>query len=147
MQRDQHELSSSVDSESKQQIQSQIASTNILSMYQQDIDLVQHLIPTVGIVGMGNIGSVLADVLTQKNVIVKCYDKNEDHDGIDSVKQCDIIWICVDTPTVQGEKDFDYTNLKQAYLLNLIYLVIGIVLFYLSFLRARIKGTLINMGE
>ena len=114
MQRDQHELSSSVDSESKQQIQSQIASTNILSMYQQDIDLVQHLIPTVGIVGMGNIGSVLADVLTQKNVIVKCYDKNEDHDGIDSVKQCDIIWICVDTPTVQGEKDFDYTNLKSA---------------------------------
>ena len=41
----------------------------------------------------------------------------------------------------------NYTNLKQAYLLNLIYLIIGIVLFYLSFLRARIKGTLINMGE
>ena len=38
-------------------------------------------------------------------------------------------------------------NLVKAYLLNLIYLIIGIGLFYFSFLRARIKGTLINMGE
>ena len=41
----------------------------------------------------------------------------------------------------------DYENIKQAYLLNLVYLIFGIGLFYLSFLRARIKGTLINMGE
>ena len=41
----------------------------------------------------------------------------------------------------------NYENLKQAYLLNFVYLIIGIGLFYLSFLRARIKGTLINMGE
>lgn len=41
----------------------------------------------------------------------------------------------------------NYENIKQAYLLNLIYLIFGIGLFYLSFLRARIKGTLINMGE
>ena len=38
-------------------------------------------------------------------------------------------------------------SLIKAYLLNLIYLIIGIGLFYFSFLRARIKGTLINMGE
>ena len=41
----------------------------------------------------------------------------------------------------------NYENIKQAYLLNLIYLFGGIGLFYLSFLRARVKGTLINMGE
>ena len=41
----------------------------------------------------------------------------------------------------------DYENIKQAYLLNLVYLIFGIGLFYLSFLRARVKGTLINMGE
>tara|TARA_A100000164_G_C21910535_1_gene775402 strand:- start:1521 stop:2081 length:561 start_codon:yes stop_codon:yes gene_type:complete len=41
----------------------------------------------------------------------------------------------------------DYENLKQAYILNLIYLVIGIFMFYYSFLKARLKGTLINMGE
>tara|TARA_B100000965_G_C19370218_1_gene659961 strand:- start:210 stop:770 length:561 start_codon:yes stop_codon:yes gene_type:complete len=41
----------------------------------------------------------------------------------------------------------DYKNLNKAFILNLIYLTIGIGLFYFSFLKARIKGTLINMGE
>ena len=41
----------------------------------------------------------------------------------------------------------NYENLRQAYYLNLVYLVLGIFLFYFSFLKARIKGTLINMGE
>ena len=41
----------------------------------------------------------------------------------------------------------NYENLKSAYMLNFIYLVIGISLFYFSYLKARIKGTLINMGE
>ena len=40
----------------------------------------------------------------------------------------------------------NYENLKQAYLLNFLYLVIGISLFYFSYLKAR-TGTLINMGE
>jgi len=41
----------------------------------------------------------------------------------------------------------NYDNIKYAFLLNIIYLIIGILLFYRSFLKARIKGTLINMGE
>ena len=41
----------------------------------------------------------------------------------------------------------NYENLRQAYYLNLAYLAFGIFLFYYSFLKARIKGTLINMGE
>ncbi len=41
----------------------------------------------------------------------------------------------------------NYDNLKYAYLLNIVYLIIGIGLFYRSFLKARVKGTLINMGE
>ena len=41
----------------------------------------------------------------------------------------------------------NYENLKQGYILNLIYLTLGIILFYFSFLKARVKGTLINMGE
>ena len=41
----------------------------------------------------------------------------------------------------------NYENLRQAYYLNLAYLSFGIFLFYSSFLKARIKGTLINMGE
>ena len=41
----------------------------------------------------------------------------------------------------------NYENLIIAYLFTCIYLILGIGLFYFSFLRARIKGTLINMGE
>ena len=41
----------------------------------------------------------------------------------------------------------NYDNLKYAFILNLFYLVCGIGLFYISFIKARIKGTLINMGE
>ena len=58
-----------------------------------------------------------------------------------------LVYIFDETRNILLNGSIDYTNLKQAYLLNLIYLIIGIVLFYLSFLRARIKGTLINMGE
>ena len=58
-----------------------------------------------------------------------------------------LVYIFDETRNILLNGSIDYTNLKQAYLLNLIYLIIGIILFYLSFLRARIKGTLINMGE
>ena len=47
----------------------------------------------------------------------------------------------------KSKRYVNYENLKLAYILNLIYLTFGIILFYFSFLKARIKGTLINMGE
>ena len=58
-----------------------------------------------------------------------------------------LVYIFDETRNILLNGSIDYTNLKQAYLLNLIYLIIGLVLFYLSFLRARIKGTLINRSE
>ena len=58
-----------------------------------------------------------------------------------------LVYIFDETRNILINGFVNYENLKQAYLLNLIYLIIGISLFYLSFLRARIKGTLINMGE
>jgi len=41
----------------------------------------------------------------------------------------------------------DYKNLYYAYFLNLIYLSLSIIIFYISFSKARKKGTLMNMGE
>ncbi len=41
----------------------------------------------------------------------------------------------------------NYENLLYAYLLTLFYLCLGISLFIFSFVKARKKGTLINMGE
>ena len=40
-----------------------------------------------------------------------------------------------------------YSNIRDAFMLNAIYLFIGITLFYYSFSQARKKGSLINIGE
>ena len=58
-----------------------------------------------------------------------------------------LVYIFDETRNILLNNFVNYENLKQAYLLNLIYLTSGIILFYFSFLKARIKGTLINMGE
>ncbi len=58
-----------------------------------------------------------------------------------------LVYIFDETRNILINGLVDYENIKQAYLLNLVYLIFGVGLFYLSFLRARIKGTLINMGE
>ena len=58
-----------------------------------------------------------------------------------------LVYIFDETRNILLNGLIDYENLRYAYLLNLVYLTIGIFLFYFSFLKARIKGTLINMGE
>ena len=58
-----------------------------------------------------------------------------------------LVYIFDETRNILLNSSVNYENIKQAYLLNFIYLVFGIGLFYLSFLKARVKGTLINMGE
>ena len=58
-----------------------------------------------------------------------------------------LVYIFDETRNILLNGFVNYENLKLAYILNLIYLTFGIILFYFSFLKARIKGTLINMGE
>ena len=58
-----------------------------------------------------------------------------------------LVYIFDETRNILLNGYINYENLKQAYILNLIYLTFGIILFYFSFLKARVKGTLINMGE
>ena len=58
-----------------------------------------------------------------------------------------LVYIFDETRNILLNGFINYENLKQAYFLNLAYLALGIFLFYFSFLKARIKGTLINMGE
>ena len=58
-----------------------------------------------------------------------------------------LVYIFDETRNILLNGLVNYENIRQAYLLNLIYLIFGIGLFYISFLRARVKGTLINMGE
>tara|TARA_B100001121_G_scaffold143564_1_gene125579 strand:+ start:5796 stop:6587 length:792 start_codon:yes stop_codon:yes gene_type:complete len=58
-----------------------------------------------------------------------------------------LVYIFDETRNILLNDLINYENLKYAYFLNIIYLSCGIGLFYLSFIKARIKGTLINMGE
>ena len=58
-----------------------------------------------------------------------------------------LVYIFDETRNILINGFVNFENLRQAFLLNIIYLSIGIVLFYVSFLKARVKGTLINMGE
>ena len=58
-----------------------------------------------------------------------------------------LVYIFDETRNILLNNSVNFENLKYAYFLNLIYLTFGICLFYFSFLKARIKGTLINMGE
>ena len=62
-------------------------------------------------------------------------------------KSLPLVYIFDETRNILLNGFINYENLKMAYLLNFIYLICGIGLFYFSFLKARIKGTLINMGE
>ena len=58
-----------------------------------------------------------------------------------------LVYIFDETRNILLNDFINYENLKTAFMLNVVYLTFGIFLFYFSFLRARIKGTLINMGE
>ncbi len=62
-------------------------------------------------------------------------------------KALPLVYIFDETRNILLNGSINYENLKYAFVLNLFYLVIGIGLFYYSFLKARIKGTFLNMGE
>ncbi len=58
-----------------------------------------------------------------------------------------LVYIFDEARNILMNGDVDYTKIYFAYFLNIIYLVVSICLFYMSFSRSREKGTLINMGE
>ena len=62
-------------------------------------------------------------------------------------KALPLVYIFDEARNILLNSTINYENLFTAYLLTSIYLGCGIALFYLSFLKARNKGTLMNMGE
>ncbi len=62
-------------------------------------------------------------------------------------KMLPLVYIFDETRNILINEMINYNNLIYAYSLNLVYLLVGIVFFYASFAKARIKGTLMNMGE
>ncbi len=62
-------------------------------------------------------------------------------------KALPLVYIFDETRNILINNLVNYENLKIAFALNVVYLTFGLMLFYYSFLKARDKGTLINMGE
>ena len=58
-----------------------------------------------------------------------------------------LVYIFEEARHILVEQTVNYKNIVQAFYLNIVYLVIGISLFYYSFAQARKRGTLINIGE
>ena len=58
-----------------------------------------------------------------------------------------LVYIFDETRNILINEMINYNNLIYAYILNLFYLIISIVMFYISYSQAKKKGTLINMGE
>ncbi len=58
-----------------------------------------------------------------------------------------LVYIFDETRNILVNNTFNFENIFQAFYLNGIYLLAGILLFYFSFAEARKKGSLINMGE
>ena len=58
-----------------------------------------------------------------------------------------LVYIFEEARSILVNQVVNYSNLIDAFILNAIYLLIGISLFYYSFSQARKKGSLINIGE
>ena len=58
-----------------------------------------------------------------------------------------LVYIFEEARNILINNTVDISNLIQAYMLNMVYIIISITLFFYSFNKARDKGTLINIGE
>ena len=58
-----------------------------------------------------------------------------------------LVYIFEEARNILINNTVDISNLIQAYILNIVYIIISITLFFYSFNKARDKGTLINIGE
>ena len=58
-----------------------------------------------------------------------------------------LVYIFDEARSILINQVVNYNNIINAFYLNLIYLLLGVSLFYYSFSKARKKGTLINIGE
>ena len=58
-----------------------------------------------------------------------------------------LVYIFEEARSILVNNVVNYKNIMTALMLNLVYFVSAIIIFYLAFYGARKKGTLINIGE
>ena len=58
-----------------------------------------------------------------------------------------LVYIFEEARSILINNTVDYTNIINALLLNLVYFILSVMIFYYSFYGARKKGTVVNMGE
>jgi len=62
-------------------------------------------------------------------------------------KTLPLVYIFEEARSILVDNTVNYSNIRNAFYLNLLYLIVGINLFYYSFYQARKNGSLINIGE
>jgi len=58
-----------------------------------------------------------------------------------------LVYVFEEARRILIDQSVNIQNIYMAFIINLIYLLVAIGLFYYSFNQARKKGTLINIGE
>ena len=58
-----------------------------------------------------------------------------------------LVYVFEEARRILVDNTLNIENLYKAFILNTVYLIVAISLFYYSFNQARKKGTLINIGE
>ena len=58
-----------------------------------------------------------------------------------------LVYIFEETRSILLNNVVNYQNITNALILNCIYFIFSVIIFYKSFYGARTKGTLVNMGE
>ena len=58
-----------------------------------------------------------------------------------------LVYIFEESRSILVNEVVNYSNILNALLLNILYFVSAIIIFYAAFYGARKKGTLVNMGE
>ena len=62
-------------------------------------------------------------------------------------KSLPLVYIFEEVRSILLNNTVSYSNIMSALILNLVYFIFAVVIFYLAFSEARKKGTLINVGE
>ena len=62
-------------------------------------------------------------------------------------KALPLVYVFEEVRSILLNNSVNYSNIVSALMLNFVYFVSAVVVFYLAFSGARKKGTLINMGE
>ena len=71
--------------------------------------------PKIGVIGVGMVGGAIANYFKKNNFPLFIYDKHKNEGSKEEVNKADIIFVCVPTPFDKKKKEFDISNILEAF--------------------------------